>query len=148
MKSEVEAKSQAEIEDVEELQVPTAYDRLPAVLSAFPAEFKDLEIEQRYWKMNSCVLKIARVKLTFWYFRDRREIDEQRVKDLRVVANTLLLRVEKEEQARIDADLSVEKIYQQGITTMYKNIRAPMRSDFADIGAEIVVSNERLALAM
>jgi hypothetical protein len=48
LKSEVEAKSRAEIEDVEELQVPTAYDRLPAVLSAFPAEFKDLEIEQRY----------------------------------------------------------------------------------------------------
>ncbi len=48
LKSEVEAKSRAETEDVEELQVPTAYDRLPAVLSTFPAEFKDLEIEQRY----------------------------------------------------------------------------------------------------
>jgi hypothetical protein len=42
----------------------------------------------------------------------------------------------------------VEKIYQQGITSMYKNVRAPMRSDFANIGAEIVGSNERLALAM
>ena len=65
-----------------------------------------------------------------------------------MAANTLLLRVEREEQARIDADLSVEKIYQQGIATMYKNVRAPMRSDFAAIGAEIVISNERLALAM
>jgi hypothetical protein len=79
---------------------------------------------------------------------DRREIDEQRIRDLNVVANALLARVEKEEQARIDADLSVEKIYQQGITMMYKNVRAPMRTDFANIGSEIIVSNERLALAM
>ena len=148
LKSEAETKSRAETEDVEELQVPTAYDRLPAVISTFPAVFHDLEIEQRYWKTNSCALDVSRVKLTFWIFRDRREIDEQRVKDLRVAANTLLLRVEREEQARIDADLSVEKIYQQGIATMYKNVRAPMRSDFAAIGAEIVISNERLALAM
>jgi hypothetical protein len=56
--------------------------------------------------------------------------------------------LEKEEQARIDADLSVEKIYQQGITSVYKNVRAPMRIDFANIGAEIIGSNERLALAM
>ncbi len=86
--------------------------------------------------------------LTSHFCSDRREIDEQRIKDLRVVADALLIRVEKEEQARIDADLSVEKIYQQGITAMYKNVRAPMRTDFANIEAEIVVSNERLALAM
>ena len=65
LKSEVEAKSRAEIEDVEELQVPTAYDRLPAVISTFPAVFHDLEIEQRYWKTNSCALDVSRVKLTF-----------------------------------------------------------------------------------
>jgi hypothetical protein len=65
LKSEAETKSRAETEDVEEIQVPTAYDRLPAVISTFPAVFQDLEIEQRYWKMNSCVLDVSRVKLTF-----------------------------------------------------------------------------------
>jgi hypothetical protein len=82
------------------------------------------------------------------FFSDRRVIDNQRIEDLKVTANVLIVRVEKEEQARIDADLSVEKIYQQGITSMYKNVRAPMRTDFARIGAEIVGSNERLTLAM
>jgi hypothetical protein len=48
LKSEAETKSRAETEDVEEIQVPTAYDRLPAVISTFPAVFQDLEIEQRY----------------------------------------------------------------------------------------------------
>jgi hypothetical protein len=75
-------------------------------------------------------------------------VDDQRIEDLRETANALLVRVEKEEQARVDADLSVEKIYQQGITSMYKNVRAPMRTEFIKIGAEIVGSNERLALAM
>lgn len=64
------------------------------------------------------------------------------------MAHELLARVEKEEFARMDADLSVEKMYQQGIAATYKNVRAPMRTDFANIGAEIVASNERLALAM
>jgi hypothetical protein len=40
--------SRVETEDIEEIQQPTAYDRLPAVTATFPAVFKELEVEQRY----------------------------------------------------------------------------------------------------
>lgn len=148
-KSASQTLSRVETEDVEENQKSSAYDRLPAVIATFPAIFKDLEVEQRYVdeKIKKIFIQLRLLRCSF-FSSDRREIDEQRIKDLNVIANVLLARVEKEEQARIDADLSVEKIYQQGITMMYKNVRAPMRTDFAKIGSEIIISNERLALAM
>jgi hypothetical protein len=40
--------NRVESEDAEEIQKPTSYDRLPAVIATFPAVFKELEIEQRY----------------------------------------------------------------------------------------------------
>jgi hypothetical protein len=46
-KSAAESLSRVETEDIEELQQPKAYDRLPAALSTFPEVFKDLETEQR-----------------------------------------------------------------------------------------------------
>jgi hypothetical protein len=45
--------SRLETEDAEEIQQPTAYDRLPAVIATFPATFKDLEVEQRYLNLSS-----------------------------------------------------------------------------------------------
>jgi hypothetical protein len=56
--------------------------------------------------------------------------------------------VEKEENARLDADLSIEKVYQQGIIAMYKSIREPMRDDFSDKQRQIDSANLRLATAM
>jgi hypothetical protein len=51
-KSEAGKLSRAETEDVEEMQKPTPYDRLPSVISTFPAVFEDLEIEQWYFKLS------------------------------------------------------------------------------------------------
>ncbi len=56
--------------------------------------------------------------------------------------------MEKEENARLDADLSIEKVYQQGIIAMYKSIREPMRDDFSDKQRQIDSANLRLATAM
>jgi hypothetical protein len=64
------------------------------------------------------------------------------------LADALQASVVKEENARLDADLSIEKIYQQGIIAMYKSIREPMRDDFSDKQRQIDGANLRLQLAM
>jgi hypothetical protein len=56
--------------------------------------------------------------------------------------------VVKEENARLDADLSLEKVYQQGIIAMYKSIREPMRDDFSDKQRQVDAANLRLQLSM
>jgi len=46
-KSKAGNMSHANSEEMEESAAPTAYDRLPAVISKFPELFRELEIEQR-----------------------------------------------------------------------------------------------------
>ncbi len=54
--------NRVEFDDAEEIQKPTSYDRLPAVIATFPAIFKDLEIEQRYFNLRitmQCILTFS-----------------------------------------------------------------------------------------
>jgi hypothetical protein len=64
-----------------------------------------------------------------------------------VLAEALNARVEKEENSRLDADLSLEKLYQQGIISMFKSVREPMRDDFSSQQQQIDAANHRLQLA-
>lgn len=55
--------------------------------------------------------------------------------------------MEKEENSRLDADLSIEKVYQQGIIAMFKSVREPMRDDFSSQQQQIDTANHRLQVA-
>jgi len=105
---------------------PTTYDTLKSTVESFVPVFSGLTVEQQ----------------------DRRQLDETRVKDVKVLADALLVRVEKEEVARLEADVSLEKIYQNSIVSMYKQIREPMREDFKGVQQEIDAANDRLTVAM
>jgi hypothetical protein len=61
-----------------------------------------------------------------------------------ILADALQARVEKEENSRLDADLSLEKLYQQGIISMYKSVREPMRDDFSSQQQQIDAANHKL----